>query len=194
MKTEYEAIFTNIDKGDMRERLKKVGAESVRPETLIKQHNFGLPEGMNTKNGYLRVIDENGTIIMSIKSASPENNTNNPKEVELEVVDADQAIGFLKALGAPKGSYQESKREFWKLDGIDISIEDWPFLEPFLKIKGKNETEVRNASSWLGLDHDSAEFCAVDELYSQKYNLDKKYINDQLKNLSFKEDNPFDKQ
>ena len=45
MQIEYEATFTNIDKDDIRQRLKKVGAKLSQPEFLQKRAVFYLPKG-----------------------------------------------------------------------------------------------------------------------------------------------------
>ena len=37
MQTEYEATFININKDEIREKLKSVGAVLVKPEVLMKQ-------------------------------------------------------------------------------------------------------------------------------------------------------------
>ncbi len=193
MSTEYEATFINVDKDDMRERLKKVGAELVMPETLTKRHNFGLPKEMKIEHGWLRVRQQGDRITMSVKAVSEENDIDSQKEAEVEVSDINKAIEFFNALGAYKKTYQETKRELWKVDGIEVSIDEWPFLEPFLEIEGKSEKDVRNVASWLGFDYSGAKFCAVDELYADKYKVDKKYINEELKKLTFEENNPFKK-
>ena len=50
MKIEYEATFPNIDKDEIRQRLKESGAVLMRPEFLQKRYALDLPEGgINTK-------------------------------------------------------------------------------------------------------------------------------------------------
>jgi adenylate cyclase, class 2 len=68
MQIEYEATFTNIQKDEIREKLKKAGANLVRPEYLQKRVVFNLPDGLNLKGGWLRVRDEGNRITMSLKA------------------------------------------------------------------------------------------------------------------------------
>ena len=54
---EYEAKFININKDSVRENLKLVGAELIKPEFLQKRVVFNLPTGHEIKGGWLRVRD-----------------------------------------------------------------------------------------------------------------------------------------
>ena len=56
MDIEFEAKFLNINKDEIREKLKQVGAELVRPEFWQKRINFDLPE--ETPHTWIRVRDE----------------------------------------------------------------------------------------------------------------------------------------
>ena len=62
MKIEYEAKFPNIDKDEMREKLKNAGAVLVRPEFMQKRVTFNFPEGHEISGGWLRVRDEGDKI------------------------------------------------------------------------------------------------------------------------------------
>ncbi|MCX6762561.1 MAG: hypothetical protein NT093_02140 [Candidatus Moranbacteria bacterium] len=66
MQIEYEATFENIDKEEMRERLKKAGAKLVRSEFLQKRTTFNIP-GKKYENigAWARVRDEGDKITLS---------------------------------------------------------------------------------------------------------------------------------
>jgi adenylate cyclase class 2 len=65
MNIEYEATFVDIDKKEVRNRLRKAGAELIRPEFLQKRVVFHLPKSHEIKGGWLRVRDEGERITMS---------------------------------------------------------------------------------------------------------------------------------
>ncbi len=67
MKIEYEATFTNIDKQDIREKLRKIRGKLIRPEFLQKRIVFNLPREYQIKGGWIRVRDEGDKITMSLK-------------------------------------------------------------------------------------------------------------------------------
>lgn len=52
----------DIDKDEMRERLRRAGAELVRPEYLQKRIPFDLPVEKRSKDSWLRVRDEGDEI------------------------------------------------------------------------------------------------------------------------------------
>lgn len=190
MNIEYEATFPNINKNSLRIRLKKAGAKLIRQEFMQKRIVFHLPKGHEIKGGWIRVRDEGDKITMSLKAVNGEK-IEDQKEVCLKVDSFDQAVLFLESIGCVKKAYQESKRELWMLDNVEITLDEWPFLEPYLEIEGKSETVVEHAAKKLGLDYAQAIFGAVDTLYSQKYNLSSDIISNHTPLIIFSGENPF---
>jgi len=94
MQIEYEATFPNIDKDEIREKLKGVGAKLVKPDFLQKRMVFYMPKGNEIEGGWLRVRDEGDKITMSLKVVA-EGGIENQKETCLEVDSFDEAVLFL---------------------------------------------------------------------------------------------------
>lgn len=188
MKIEYEATFENIDKNDIRCRLKKIGAKLIYPEFLQKRDVFFLPN--KKRHTWLRVRKEKGKNTMSLKIIDG-NKIEDQREICLKVGNYDNAVEFLKMIGCEWKSYQETKREIWKLEDVEISIDEWPFLEPFAEIEGKSEDKVRNICQKLDLDYKNALFCAIGYLYKRKYGLALDQINNKTPKITFEMDNPF---
>ena len=163
MEIEYEATFANIDKDEVREMLRKARATLIRPEFLQKRIPFYLP-GEQRAGRFVRVRDEVDKITMSFKSFDGDK-IEDQSELCLEVDNFDKAVELLELIGCRKKSYQESKREIWKLDNVEIMIDEWPFLEPFVEVEGKNEEEVRRVSEKIGFDYSRALFSAAAVLY-----------------------------
>ncbi len=189
MNTEYEAKFTNIDKVKIRTQLKKNGAKLLRSEFFQKRVAFNLPK-KSVKKGYLRVRDEGGNITMSLKFVNGKK-IEDQKEVLLNVDNFESAIDFLKLIGCNQKAFQETKRELWSVNGVAITIDEWPFLEPFIEIEGKSEEEVKKVCIKLGFDYSKAVFGAVDTLYNQKYGTSKDVINNHTPQITFGSANPF---
>jgi adenylate cyclase class 2 len=190
MGIEFEATFTNIDKQDVRDRLKSVGAKLVRKEGLMRRTVFHLPGKKDIDSHWLRVRDEGDKITMSLKIIDGIK-IENQREICLNIDDFDTGVKFLESIGAGRKSYQETLRELWELDGVEITIDTWPFLEPFVEVEGPDEPSVKVASTKLGFDYDSALFCATDELYSRKYNISKYRISNETPKIVFDMENPF---
>ena len=108
---EYEATFTNIDKEDIRQRLKNSGATLVKPENLMVRSVFELPSGHEIKGGWLRVRNENDKITMSLKIVNGEK-IEDQKEICLKIDNFEEGINFLESIGCEPKAYQESKLNF----------------------------------------------------------------------------------
>jgi len=189
MAIEYEATFANVDKDEMRERLKKAGATLLRPEFLQKRIPFHLPKEKRAKNKFARVRDEGDKITLSLKIFEGEK-IEDQKEICLTVNSFDDAVNFLKEIGCEPKSYQESKRELWELDGVEITIDEWPFLEPLVEVEGNSEEEVKKVSEKIGFDYSKALFVPASKLYQEKYNIPEEQVNTTPK-IVFDMENPF---
>lgn len=190
MHIEYEATFERVDKDAVRAKLTAAGATLVRPEFLQKRVVFNLPKGHEIPGGWLRVRDEGDKVTMSLKVVNGDR-IEDQKELCLTVDDVDNAVAFLTAIGAERKAYQETKRELWRLDGADVTIDEWPFLEPFVEVEGPDEATVRAASEKAGFDYAAALFCSVDTLYARAYGFEEDVFNNQSSLVVFDMENPF---
>ena len=112
------------------------------------------------------------------------------KEIRLEVSDFDDAVELLEAIGCERKSYQETKRELWILDDAEITIDEWPFLEPFVEVEGPSEQAVKRVAEKIGFDYGKAVFGAVGKLYKMRYGIHPDEVN-RLPMIVFNMDNPF---
>jgi adenylate cyclase class 2 len=190
MDIEYEATYVNINKEEIRKKLAETKADLIRKEFLQKRVVFNLPKGNHINGGWLRVRDEGNKITMSLKVVDGDK-IHNQKETQLTVDDFEEARKFLLGIGCDEKAYQESKRELWNLDKVDITIDEWPFLEPFVEVEGKSEDQVKAVSEKIGFDYAQAKFCSVDTLYNEKYNVSIDRINNHTPKILFEMNNPF---
>jgi adenylate cyclase class 2 len=191
MKIEYEATFIDIKKDQVRQKLKELGATLKRAEFMQKRATFNLPRGHEINGGWLRVRDEGNKITLTLKVVDG-NKIENQKEILLNVDSFEQAVSLLSTIGCSKKSFQESKRELWILDGTEITIDEWPFLEPYVEVEGKTEQAVKDASKKMGFDYSKALFCTVDTIYEMKYGVSKDVVN-KTPEIKFNTKNPFSK-
>lgn len=189
MKIEYEAKFANIDKNAIRKKLKDLGAKRVIPERLLRRYNFDFPKGHDIEHGWVRIRDEGDKLTMSIKIAAGDS-IEGQKEACVVIDDLDEAMEFVKAVGCTQKAYQETLRETWKLDGAEVVIDTWPYLEPLMEIEAVSEAVVREVAQKLKLDYTKALFCSTTQLYADRYGIDHRVVNHTPK-LTFDEKNPF---
>lgn len=190
MQIEYEATFINVNKDEIRSRLKNAGAILVKPEFLQKRTVFELPSGHEIPGGWLRLRDESDKITMSLKVVNGER-IEDQKEICLKIDNYDEGVNFLETLGAERKAYQESRRELWILDNTEITIDEWPYLEPYVEVEGASEEKVKTVSEKIGFNYQDALFCSVDTLYNKKYGTPLDVINKKTKLITFTDPNPF---
>jgi adenylate cyclase class 2 len=195
MAIEFEATFPNVNKEETRQKLKSVGAELIYTETLQKRSNFYLPD--KNEHSWIRVRDEGkGVITMSYKNVPDKtDNISDQKEICLKIDNFAKAKDFLAALDCVEKSYQETRRESWQLQGAEITIDEWPFLNPFVEVEAESENIVKNVSEILGFAYGDALFCNVFYLYGQQYDIPidelKKRVVKDLNKITFSMPNPF---
>lgn len=187
--TEYEAKFTEIGRNAFRQKLKDIGAKLVRPEYMQRRVVFGLPEGHEVPFGRVRVRDEGDKITMSFKIVGKEK-MEDQKELCLEIDSFDNGVLFLSSIGCPRKTFVESKRELWKLDQAEVTIDEWPHLEPYVEIESDSEDSVKKVAAKLGLDYSKAIFGGAGQLYAMKYGISDSAVNE-VPNITFNGSNPF---
>ncbi len=190
MEIEYEAKFLSIDKDDVRRRLAEAGATLVRPEFLQKRIPFDLPGDRKSKDAWVRVRDEDGRVTLSLKIVDGDR-IEDQREIMVTVDDFDNAVMLLDEIGCMRKSYQETKRELWRAGSVEIMIDEWPFLDPFVEVEGPSESAVREAAEKLGFRWDDAVFGAVGKLYFMKYGVYPDTVN-HIKKIVFDMENPFE--
>lgn len=191
MKTEYEATFLGIQKDELIAKLKSLGATLERPEYMQRRVTLELPEGKRVPGTWLRVRDEGDKVTLTLKSVDGKS-IDGQKEILVAVSDLAGTVALLESIGCERKSYQESKRELWRLGDVEIFIDTWPFLEPYVEVEGPSEDTVKDAAARLGFDYEAAIFDTVNGIYKQKYGktLDE-LDSDVLKSFTFEIRNPF---
>lgn len=106
------------------------------------------------------------------------------KEITVVVDDFDRACDFLVASGMRVMSYQETKREKWNYNDVEITIDTWPWIPPFLEIEGPKEDSVKKTAVDLGLDWNMAMHGSVEPVYQMHYNVTEEEI-DHWENITF---------
>ena len=167
MKTEYEAKFVNISTSEIRQKLRSLGGSSEKPERLMRRVTIDSPE-MKQNKGYLRIRDEGDCVTMTYKQFD-KLSVDGAKEHEVNVDNFEETIAILEAAGLPYTSFQESKRETWRLGDAEIVIDKWPWLAPYIEIEANDEHAVRETAEALGLLWGDAIFGDVMAAYRAQY-------------------------
>ena len=179
MDLEIEATFVDIDKDKLRIKLNAIGAKLIQPETLMRRVVFNV-----NAHSFIRVRNEGKRIILTYKNHL--NNTiTGTEEINVEVSDYEKTIAILKAGGLKPKSEEDSYREKWQLDDVEIDIDTWPWIPSYVEIEGPSEEKVRKVSEQLGFNMNEAIIGSVDEVYKLYYDFTNDDINFNLPEIKF---------
>ncbi|HSX35117.1 MAG TPA: CYTH domain-containing protein [Candidatus Saccharimonadales bacterium] len=172
MKPEIEAKFLDVPHDALRARLKELGAVCDNPMRLMKRKGFDFPDGRLRRehNGWARVRDEGDKITMSYKQLN-NRELDGTHEVQLVIDDFDTGVAFLERLGLVPGTYQETKRESWHLDGCEIELDEWPWAKPYTEMEGPDEATLKTLAAKLGLDWSQVKHGSVEIVYRGEYDI-----------------------
>ena len=168
MKAEIEVKFLDVDFDDVRKKLKGIGAVCEQPMRLMRRVAIENDFMRTGKDSFLRVRDEGSRVTMTYKQFD-DLSVSGAKEIEVEVSDFEATIAILEQAGLPSHTIQETKRENWRLGDVEIMLDEWPWLKPYIEIEGKSESRLRAVAKNLGFDWNEAVFGDVMAAYRAEY-------------------------
>ena len=184
MQTEVEAKFPDVDRDSLRKKLKLLGAVLEYPEILMRRKVFDYEDRRLEKiGGWVRVRNESNKITLSYKQLN-DRTLHGTKEVEVTVDNFDKTCELLLAIGLKLRSYQETKREKWKLNGVEITIDTWPWVPTFVEVEAADEESVKKVVEILGFNWDQAMHGSVESIYQMHYDFSDEEI-DHWESITF---------
>lgn len=183
---EFEAKYYFVDPHRVRSVLERVGATLIQPEMLYRRAVFEPGEGGSMHGDYARVRDEGSRVTMSVKRHAKEGEGMAENgELCLTIDSFETGRRLLAAMGMHEKAYQETKRETWGFEGVEICIDTWPGLDPYVEIEAPSEVEVLSVAKLLGLDDLRSTPSGVDVLYSEIYGVSGEVVNRQTPLITF---------
>lgn len=204
--TEYEINYYFIDLVEMKNSLIKENAKQEYKQVLQKRYIYTIPIDIKSQisllkkelfgfiqpekeedifrllpyGDYLRIRDEgNGIVTLSVKvHAKKDGNMNDQKEAESIIYDVESIQRILEKYGFIIKNIQENMREKWRLSQeCTLTIDWWPFLQPYVEIEGVSEQTVFYWADKLGLTVLEKKgllkstFSSVSEIYSETFGI-----------------------
>ena len=167
MKSEIEAKFLDVNFDDIRRKLTDLGGVCEQPMRLMRRVTIDN-DVMKSKEAFLRVRDEGHRTTMTYKQFD-ELSVDGTKELEVQVSDFESTVEILAQAGLHSRSFQESKRETWRLGNVEVVLDEWPWLKPYIEIEAEAEKDVRETAEKLGFDWEDAVFGDVMTAYQAEY-------------------------
>lgn len=171
MQAEIEAKFLDVSIDDVRDRLKSASATLVQPMRAMRRALIE-EEHHAAENSFIRIRDEGDKTTLTFKRRTKSDETttiDSTHELETTVGDFDIAVNIFKEAGWEYTTFQESRRETWKLDDVEVVIDEWPWIPPYIEIEGTSAESVQRAAEKLGFNWDDAAFGSVDIIYQRDF-------------------------
>lgn len=187
MPKEIEAKFLDIDADSLRAKLKGLGFECTRPWSLMRRYTFMLNEIAKPADvvaQWARVRDEGDKVTMTLKRVADESVIDQTEETEFEVSNFESAVKFMQRLGFHDFAFQESYRESWHKDDLEVTLNEWPGIKVFAEVEAPSEAQVRDLSQLLKFDYNTALFSGVSTIYDKKLGISNAIISN-IKELTF---------
>lgn len=172
MKPEIEAKFLDQDHDLIRRKLTELGAVCEHKMKLMRRTVFDYQNrSLQKKRAWVRLREElDGTIELTLKQVQNDS-IDGAHEATVVVSDYEAAKAFIIAIGLQVKGEQESKREVWKHGNVEIMLDEWPWVKPFIEIEGPSEQEVKIVAQQLELGWEQAKFGGITPVFVAQYGL-----------------------
>ena len=90
------------------------------------------------------------------------------KEIEIVVDNFETANKLVEELGYYKRKLVEKKRTSYSLHGLQIEIDEWPLLEPYVEIEGDNVKKIYELAEQLGYPEKLVKVMNTEDVYLEK--------------------------
>lgn len=167
---ETEAKFLNVNLDEIRVKLSSIGANLVEPSMPVRRAIIETPE-MRAKEAFVRVRDEGGKVTVAYKQHA-KLELGGAVEILLpgDNIDFEGAVEYNRAiLDTCSESYQETRRETWDLEGVMVTLDEWPWLSPFVEVEADTGEAVKSAAEKMGFNWQEAVFGGINIVYQKQY-------------------------
>ena len=178
MQTEFEVKILGIDVDKIISKLNTLGAKKIGEKM---QKRFVYDFNPKKENYWIRLRTNAEKTTLTIKEIKNDK-IDGTKELEISVDDFEKTNLFLEKLGYIAKGYQENKRISYILDNVEIEIDFWPQIPPYLEIEGKSVAEVQRIVKQLGFGVSQVTSMNTMDVY-KKYGIDL----DSIKELKFEQ-------
>lgn len=161
MKTEIEARLLECNVRDFIQKLKVVGAKFEGDWLQLRYCYDFYPV---KDNSWVRLRTNGKETTLTIKEINSDK-IDGTKELEIIVSDFYETDLILNKLGYTARSKQENRRIRYTLNGVEIDIDFWPYIPPYVEFEANSEEDIRNVCKTLGVDYNSLTSLDVSSIY-----------------------------
>lgn len=151
MPIEHEAKVLDIDPDDNQSRIESIGGKRVTETRLMRRYVYDIVPGDMSK--WIRLRDTGTETTLCVKEIRSDA-IDGTLEVETAVGDFAATNDLLGMLGFKPKSYQENRRTSFILGDVQLELDEWPKIPPYLEIEGETKEDVVRVAGLLGYPED----------------------------------------
>lgn len=148
MSIEFEAKVIEIDPITLSKKILKLGGEKLG-ESFMRRYVYDIIPGDMSK--WIRLRDNGKESTLTVKEIIHDG-IDGTHEVETVVDDFESTNQILEKLGYTAKSYQENRRTSFVLNGVQLEIDEWPMIPPYLEIEADSKEQVVQVANLLGYE------------------------------------------
>lgn len=169
MRVQTEAKFLKVDVDEIRKRLTMIKAVIIEPMNLFELAIVSQKHAEKiSSNSWIKLRTNPKHTTLSYKE-KVDNQPGGILRTDIVIDSFDAALELLEKLGMFLKSFQESRREMWRVGDVEVSLNEWPWLTPYMKIVASEESAVRDVCARLGFEWSQAIFGDTTLAYVAEY-------------------------
>jgi adenylate cyclase, class 2 len=145
--TEHEAKVLDINPDDVKNRILAAGGRQAAQARLMRRYVYDIIPGDMSR--WIRLRDSGTETTLCVKEIRSDA-IDGTLEVETAVGDFAAANDLLGMLGFRPKSYQENRRTSFVLGDVQLEMDEWPMIPPYLEIEGRTKDDVVRVAGLLG--------------------------------------------
>lgn len=158
----YEEIDKYIE-----ENINNIGISKLEDRKMLKI----IEDTGNRFFKWIRLRQDGEIVEITIKyiySNKANYNIDEVKEIEIKTDNFEMANKLIEEMGYYRKKLAEKKRDSYSYQGMDIEIDEWPLLEPYIEIEGINIDKIYELANLLGYSKEQTRVMNTEDVYLEK--------------------------
>ena len=147
--------------------INNIGISKLEDEKLLKI----IEDTGNRFFKWIRLRQDGEKVEITIKyiySDKANYQIDDVKEIEINTDNFEVANKLIEEMGYYRKKLAEKKRDSYSYRGMDIEIDEWPLLEPYIEIEGPSAEEIYELAKLLGYSKEQTRIMNKEDVYLEK--------------------------
>ena len=168
-KNEEKMYFQDLFGVDEIDKYIEQNAENISISKLEDKRILSIIEDTGNRFfKWLRLRQDGNKVEITMKyiyNTAANYNIDDVKEIEINTDDFEVANKLIEEMGYYRKKTLEKKRDSYSFKNMDIEIDEWPLLAPYIEIEGKNVDEIYELANLLGYTKEQTRIMNAEDVY-----------------------------